>query len=88
MFNFIHQAILTSELTDDQRFDHAFECTGGQGSEPAINDIIDHIKPQGTVMLMGVSDNRVAVNTRDVLEKGLTFVRVFYAQVVRILSGL
>ena len=25
-------------------------------------------------MLMGVSDNRVAVNTRDVLEKGLTFV--------------
>ena len=74
LFNFIHQAILTSELTDDQRFDHAFECTGGQGSEPAINDIIDHIKPQGTVMLMGVSDNRVAVNTRDVLEKGLTFV--------------
>lgn len=25
-------------------------------------------------MLMGVSDNRVAVNTRDVLEKGLTLV--------------
>ncbi len=25
-------------------------------------------------MLMGFSDNRVAVNTRDVLEKGLTFV--------------
>ena len=25
-------------------------------------------------MLMGVSDNRVAVNTRDDLEKGLTFV--------------
>ncbi|MDQ7174353.1 MAG: hypothetical protein ACTH9D_03440 [Enterococcus viikkiensis] len=29
LFNFIHQAILTSELTEDQRFDHAFECTGG-----------------------------------------------------------
>lgn len=47
---------------------------GGQGSEPAINSIIDHIKPQGTIMFMGVSENKVAVNTRDILEKGLTVV--------------
>lgn len=74
LFNFVHQAVLTTDLAEDERFDHAFECTGGQGSEPAINDIIDYLNPQGTVMLMGVSDNKVAINTRDVLEKGLTLV--------------
>ncbi|MEG0230123.1 MAG: ribitol-5-phosphate dehydrogenase, partial [Oscillospiraceae bacterium] len=30
--------------------------------------------PQGTVMLMGVSENKVPINTRNILEKGLTFV--------------
>ena len=40
----------------------------------AIDDIIKYIKPQGTVMLMGVSENKVGINTRDILEKGLTFV--------------
>lgn len=74
MFNFVDSTYLTNELPKDLKFDHGFECAGGQGSEPAINSIIDHIKPQGTIMLMGVSENKVAVNTRDILEKGLTVV--------------
>ena len=39
-----------------------------------INSIIKYIKPQGSVMLMGVSENKVAINTRDILEKGLTLI--------------
>lgn len=74
LFNFVHATYLTHEIPVGIRFDHAFECAGGQGSEPAINDIINLIKPQGTIILMGVSDNKVAINTRDILEKGLTVV--------------
>lgn len=74
MFNFVDSIYLTNELPSNLKFDHGFECAGGQGSEPAINDIIDHLNPQGTIMLMGVSENKVAINTRDILEKGLTVV--------------
>lgn len=48
------------------------ECTGGKFSESAINQAIDLVEPQGKVTLMGVSEDRVPINTRDVLEKGLT----------------
>ena len=74
LFNFVHRAVLTTDLPHEEYFDHAFECTGGQGSEPAIDMIINHLKPQGTVILMGVTDNPVAINTRDILEKGLYLV--------------
>lgn len=47
------------------------ECTGGKFSESAINQAIDLIEPQGKIVLMGVSEERVPINTRDVLEKGL-----------------
>ena len=53
--------------------DHAFECVGGVGgSTSAIDQIIDCIKPQGVISLMGVSEQPVPINTRMVLEKGLT----------------
>lgn len=55
-------------------FDHAFECVGGEGSQEAIDNIIGSIRPQGTLMLLGVSEKPVAVNTRMVLEKGLTLI--------------
>ena len=73
-FSFIDETLLTDSIPDDFHIDHAFECCGGEGSYFAIDDIINHINPQGTVMLMGVSENKVAINTRDVLEKGLTLV--------------
>ncbi|WP_269410361.1 alcohol dehydrogenase catalytic domain-containing protein [Lentibacillus daqui] len=48
------------------------ECTGGAFSKNAINQAIDLIEPQGKITLMGVSEEHVPLNTRDVLEKGLT----------------
>lgn len=74
MFNFVDETYLTSNLPPDLSFDHAFECCGGAGSEYAIDDIINYINPQGTIILMGVSDNKIAVNTRDILEKGLSVI--------------
>lgn len=73
-FSFVDGAYFSNNLPDDFSVDHAFECCGGEGSFYAIDDIIKYINPQGTVMLMGVSENKVAINTRDVLEKGLTFI--------------
>ena len=61
-------------MPKDFEFDHAFECVGGEGSYYAINDIIEHINPQGTLVLMGVSENKISINTRDILEKGITVV--------------
>ena len=74
LFSFVHAAYHKDSLPEGFRCDHAFECCGGEGSFYAIDDIIRYIRPQGSVMLMGVSENRIAVNTRDVLEKGLTLV--------------
>lgn len=73
-FSFVDETILTDDIPEDFAIDHAFECAGGEGSYFAIDDIIRYINPQGTVMLMGVSENKIAINTRDVLEKGLTVV--------------
>lgn len=71
-FSFCDESYLIDNIPSDLRIDHAFECVGGRGSENAINQIIDHINPQGSIALMGVSENNVAINTRMVLEKGLT----------------
>ncbi len=60
-----------SEIPSDMWLDHAFECVGGAASGTAINQIIDYIKPEGTISIMGVSENPVPINTRMVLEKGL-----------------
>ena len=62
----------STALPEDFHVDHAFECCGGSGCYYAGNQIIDVIEPQGTVMLMGVSEKEVPYNTRMVLERGLT----------------
>ena len=71
-FSFCDEAYLIDNIPDNLRLDHAFECVGGRGSEAAINQIIDYINPQGSIALMGVSENNVPINTRMILEKGLT----------------
>lgn len=70
-FTFVDETHLTYEVGEGFSVDHAFECCGGDGSASAVDQIIDVIKPEGTVSLLGVSENPVPVNTRMVLEKGL-----------------
>lgn len=73
-FTFVDKICLVDEIEDTMEIDHAFECAGGEGAAFAIDDAIRYINPQGTIMLMGVSENKIPVFTRNVLEKGLTMV--------------
>src|SRR5690625_1653538 len=71
-FSFVDEAIKIDVIPEDMMIDHAIECAGGIGSQYAVDQIIDHINPEGTISLLGVSEYPVEVNTRMVLEKGLT----------------
>ncbi|MCM1545086.1 MAG: zinc-binding dehydrogenase, partial [Ruminococcus sp.] len=70
-FTFADKTFLTTEIPNDLRIDHAFECVGGNGSQVAIDQIIDFINPEGTISILGVSEYPVPINTRMILEKGL-----------------
>lgn len=70
-FTFADETHLVDDVGGVDLVDHAFECVGGEGSTAAIEQIIDLINPEGTVSLLGVSENSVPINTRMVLEKGL-----------------
>lgn len=70
-FTFVDETYLVTEIPEDFKLDHAFECVGGNGSPIAINQIIDYINPEGTISILGVSETPVPINTRMMLEKGL-----------------
>lgn len=70
-FTFADGTYNVSHIPEDLQLDHAFECVGGAGSGKAIDQIIDYIKPEGTISILGVSEYPVPINTRMVLEKGL-----------------
>jgi ribitol-5-phosphate 2-dehydrogenase len=74
LFSFVDETYYSDDLPADLHFDHAFECTGSQASSGALNALINHINPQGTIVLLGVSEQLVPINTRLVLEKGLTLI--------------
>jgi ribitol-5-phosphate 2-dehydrogenase len=71
-FSFVTETFTIDSVPKDLELSHCFECVGGAGSERAIDQIIDKIKPQGTVAILGVSEEKVAINTRIILEKGIT----------------
>lgn len=73
-FSFADAVYEINDIPENLKFDHCFECVGGVGSEDAINQIIEFVKPQGIISLLGVSEYGVSINTRDVLGKGLTLV--------------
>lgn len=64
---------ICNELDEKQiEFSVAYECVGGQSAEKAINDILKRILPGGKVVLAGVSEQAISVDTRTILEKGLS----------------
>ncbi len=70
-FSFVDETFHVGRIPEGILVDHAIECVGGEGSQRAIAQIIDHINPEGTIALLGVSEYPVPINTRMVLEKGL-----------------
>lgn len=73
-FSFADETVLINHIPEDLKIDHAFECVGGKKSENAIEQIIDVINPQGTISLLGVSEEPIGINTRMVLEKGIKLI--------------
>lgn len=72
MFLRADNTYIVDNIPNDVIIDHAFECVGGNASEVAINQIIDIIQPQGCISLLGVSERSPKLNTRMILEKGLS----------------
>lgn len=73
-FSFVDETINIMDIPSGIEIDHGFECVGGRGSEMAINQMIDQLKPEGTMSILGVSEYPVEINTRMVLEKGLLII--------------
>lgn len=72
LFAFADEVYRINDVPEDIVIEHAFECVGSSASQSAIEQIIDLINPQGTINLFGVSEYSIQINTRMVLEKGLT----------------
>jgi ribitol-5-phosphate 2-dehydrogenase (NADP+) len=73
-FSFVDESYLIDEIPEEVQIDHGFECVGGKGSQSAIDQMIDIINPEGSLSILGVSEYPVEVNTRMILEKGLTMI--------------
>lgn len=94
LFQFVDEIYLADEMEGCKNlFDDSFECVGGNGSENAIEQVISVTSPEGMAVLMGVSENKVAINTRMILEKGLQFIgrsrssREDFADTIQILQN-
>ena len=72
LFSFADEQYRIHDVPDDLVIDHGFECVGSSASQTAIEQMIDLINPQGTINLFGVSEYPIPINTRMILEKGLT----------------
>ncbi|MBQ7928327.1 MAG: alcohol dehydrogenase catalytic domain-containing protein [Methanobrevibacter sp.] len=72
LFSFADETYRIHDVPDDLTIDQGFECVGSSASQSAIDQIIDLINPQGTINLFGVSEYPLPINTRMILEKGLT----------------
>ena len=73
-FSFATETHFIDQVPCGLQISHAFECVGGIGSESAIEQMMGIVSPQGSVNLLGVSEEAVPINTRKVLEKGLKLV--------------
>lgn len=73
-FTFAETRMVQSyDFAAGDKADIVVECTGGRFSESALNQGIDLLKPGGHLIAMGVSEDLIPINTRDILEKGITF---------------
>lgn len=72
-FDFARTEMVQSyDFQGGDKVDIVVECTGGKFSESALNQGIDLLTPCGHLIAMGVSEEYVPLNTRDILEKGIT----------------
>lgn len=73
-FDHADEVFITGDLPADFRCDAAIECVGGIAASDAIREIISALTPNGVAVLSGVTEGPIPMETRMVLEKGLTLV--------------
>jgi len=65
--------VLTYDFKNSkEKFDVLIECTGGKFSESALNQAIELADSLADIIFMGVTEELVPIDTRDILEKGIT----------------
>lgn len=73
-FSFVDEVYLIDCIPEHIKVDHAFEAVGGVASQSVIEQIIEYLNPEGSIALLGVSENPIEINTRMILEKGITLI--------------
>ncbi len=73
MFDFA-STFLVNDLSALPQTAVCIEAVGGNASADAINQAIDSVFSGGTIILCGVAGENAPINTRMILEKGLTLV--------------
>ncbi len=69
-----HKTTQQPMKSDYNKFDLVFECVGGNNQNGIIIEAIKLLKPEGTIVLLGISENNFNFKARDLLEKGITII--------------
>lgn len=70
-FSFADRLLQISQEIPQNDFDCCFECVGGSSSQLAVDKMIAAVRPQGAMVLLGVSEEPIPIRTRMILEKGI-----------------
>lgn len=70
--SFASTGLFDEDLHLKEKVTIVFDCVGMTAAEDIINKAIDLLSPFGRIILLGVSEERVPINTRDVLSKSIT----------------
>lgn len=73
-FAFVDATYVVDKIPQNTEFDQCYECVGETGAHLALAQILEYIKPQSDVGLLGVCEEPIFLHTRKVLEKGLRLV--------------
>lgn len=74
MFSFADERYLIDDSFSTLKIDHMFECVGGEAQSEVINQMIDIVQPGASISVLGVSEKKVEVNIRMMLEKGILLI--------------
>ncbi|MCS1351826.1 alcohol dehydrogenase catalytic domain-containing protein [Mechercharimyces sp. CAU 1602] len=70
-FSFVDETILHQDMDYKNEFDLVVEAVGGYGTQTVMTNAIDLVKPVGCILMLGVSEQEINVNTRGWMEKGI-----------------
>jgi len=70
-FSFATRTFYVDQVPSNFSVSHGFECVGSARSEVAIKQMIETLSPQGSINLMGVSEEAITIDTRKIIDKGL-----------------